>query len=828
MILLALIAHQHIQPLQHDPPLPLDEGMVMDMPITVPRTSIGESVDDLKARDMILCRFPEVAMVVGKAGRAETPNDPAPVDMIETMVDFRPEHYWPRRTLTPSDAAQHSLVVLDDLIARKLIAPPADDSTRRAAAKTAAVESIPLFDALMREYAYQRNEEFARELGGQLSRYAVQRCIDMLWLNGHLLRKPSTSDMALITSEIPVAFGRAMQAGPTSYAVDGIMRSVANSLTQQQLIAPNVDLFAEEPSWLGSGQQGINYLLGRPTATFRSRLFADAVGRYQSLSSAFVRTLDAELLSRGALTFTRIVLEELLRRQQVLDERLDKAIRLIDAWREQPPPSPSPLAATGHHHGPAASPPPVHQAQPLLDDLQQELSDVLSRRLVLWKADRHALVGPGGELDRALAMPGWSNVWTMPIQNRVDMLRTGVNTTIGVRVLGRKIEDIVAAAEQVAEIVKRVPGAAGVVVDPIRGKGYLDIRVDRSAAAQKGVSVAELNQTVEAALGGTLATTMVERCARRPVRVQFPRTWREDEDAVRRVPVIARPVVSTGHLSDAAPTYVTLADVADVAINEGPATIKSENGFLRCYVRCNVVGRGSLEFVDEARQLVDNAKLPEGVHVEWTGQFEGETRQRARLALMMPIVVVLIALVLVITYRDVADALLVLLAIPGAIAGGVFFQWLCGFNFSITIWVGYVACFGMAAATGIIMLVYLREAVANAGGLEALSLPQLRTAILDGAVHRLRPKLLTEGTTIIGLAPMLWATGPGADVIRPMAAPVLGGLLVADEVIDLLLPVMFYWVRRRRWNRLHSRDYQSSTAEGIENVDHENTPTTAA
>jgi Cu(I)/Ag(I) efflux system membrane protein CusA/SilA len=226
---------------------------------------------------------------------------------------------------------------------------------------------------------------------------------------------------------------------------------------------------------------------------------------------------------------------------------------------------------------------------------------------------------------------------------------------------------------------------------------------------------------------------------------------------------------------------------------------------LRTYVRCNVRGRGAVDFVQHASQVVAaQARLPEGVHVEWTGQFESQTRANARLALMMPVVAALIALILFATYRDMADALLVMLAIPGAMAGGVFFQWLWGFHFSITVWVGYIACFGMASATGIIMLVYLREALAKAGGLGAVSLPQLRQAVLDGAVHRLRPKLLTEGTTILGLAPLLWASGPGADVIRPMVAPVLGGILIADEVIDLLLPVLFYHVRRRRWHKLHS------------------------
>jgi Cu(I)/Ag(I) efflux system membrane protein CusA/SilA len=256
---------------------------------------------------------------------------------------------------------------------------------------------------------------------------------------------------------------------------------------------------------------------------------------------------------------------------------------------------------------------------------------------------------------------------------------------------------------------------------------------------------------------------------------------------------------------------VPLADVADVRISEGPATIKSENGLLRNYVYLNVRDRSLVDFVDEARRVVaDAVPLPEGVHIEWTGQFEHELKARNTLLLILPLVIGLIFVILYWTYHDLTDALLMLLAVPGALAGGVFFQWLFGYSFSTTIWVGYIACFGMATSTGIIMLVYLREAVEKAGGLENMSLAQLRSAVMQGAVHRLRPKLLTEGTIVIGLAPMLWASGIGAEVIKPMAAPVLGGILIADEVIDLLLPVLFYWVRRWRWERLHLTGQSSS------------------
>ena len=247
-----------------------------------------------------------------------------------------------------------------------------------------------------------------------------------------------------------------------------------------------------------------------------------------------------------------------------------------------------------------------------------------------------------------------------------------------------------------------------------------------------------------------------------------------------------------------------LAEVADVQIVEGPATIKGENGLLRNYVRLNVRDRDSLDFVAEARQVVTReVKLSEGVFLEWTGQFEHQLRARQTMTIVIPIVILLIFLILYMTYHDLADAALMLLTVPGAVAGGLFFQWLLGEDLSVTVWIGYIACFGMATSTGIIMLVYLREALASSGGLERVSLAELRQAVLDGAVHRLRPKLLTEGTVVIGLAPMLWASGVGSEIIRPMAAPVLGGILVADEVVDLLIPVLFYAIRRWRWQRQH-------------------------
>src|SRR5204863_459459 len=244
----------------------------------------------------------------------------------------------------------------------------------------------------------------------------------------------------------------------------------------------------------------------------------------------------------------------------------------------------------------------------------------------------------GGELDAAVQMPGWTNVWTMPIQNRVDMLATGVNTPIGIRVLGRNLDDVVRGSDEVARVVKGLPGAVDVVADPIRGKPYIEVRLDRERAARLGVRAREVNEVIETALAGKVVSATVEGRERHPV-------------------------------------------------------------------------------------------------------------------------VVLIFLILYWTYHDLADAALMMLAVPGAIAGGLFFQWLLGLKLSVTVWVGYIACFGMATSTGIIMLVYLREAVERAGGLDGISVGVLRQAVFDGAVHRLRPKLLTEGTVVIGLAPLLWSSG---------------------------------------------------------------------
>jgi Cu(I)/Ag(I) efflux system membrane protein CusA/SilA len=383
------------------------------------------------------------------------------------------------------------------------------------------------------------------------------------------------------------------------------------------------------------------------------------------------------------------------------------------------------------------------------------------------------------------------------------MLATGVRTQIGVKVfgpIGRPLDGpngAIAAAQRVSEriaaVLKRVPGAVDVQAEQAIGKRYVEVRIDRQRAARYGVSAADVADVVETALGGKTATTLIEGAQRFDVQVRLAQGAWQDADALADAPIAAD--------QDGTMILIPLRLVADVKVVQGPAMIKSENGRLNSIVTLNVRGRDAIGFVAEAQAAVapiERDLAGTGQTIEWSGEFENEIHTRQTLTVIFPITVMLIALLLWLTFRNAGDVLLVLLAVAGALSGAVTFQGIFGFNFSLIVAIGYIAAFGMATQTAVIMLVYLREAVDRRGGLESIgSLAMLRGTVIEGAVHRLRPKLLTEGVAIISLAPMLWATGAGWQIMRPMAAPVLGGLLVSDEVIDLLIPVLFYWLRRR-------------------------------
>jgi Cu(I)/Ag(I) efflux system membrane protein CusA/SilA len=497
--------------------------------------------------------------------------------------------------------------------------------------------------------------------------------------------------------------------------------------------------------------------------------------------------------------------------------------------------------------------------------LAGERSQPLEGNLLLWRKRKSDLVK---ELDADLQVPGWKNIWTQPIINRIDMLSTGVRTEIGLKVFGKRLEDLQAASRAIVEVLERIPGAVDVTASQTVGKNYLEISVDRERAARFGFNVEDVQEAIELALGGKHVTTTVEGRDRFPVSLSYARDFLEHEDSIRSILVSSRmhsmsagesraarrhrlleppreaaPPLADGHGgSPTAPQpappatpggkaafgtplpggvttraepearllQVPLALVADVRSVAGPTMIQSEDGLLCSFVSLNVRGRDMVGFVDEARSAVaDLARLPPGCHVQWSGQFEHQIRAQRTLTLVMPLILAIIFTILYLTYRDLPDTFLMFLAVPGAVAGGAIFQYLLprlgvevSGNFSVAVWVGYIACFGLATATSIVMMVYLREAIARRGGMEKIQTEEeIRAAVIEGAVHRLRPKLLTEATTVLALIPMLWATGVGAEYMRPMAAPILGGILVADEVIDVLIPVLFHWDRCRRLRR---------------------------
>lgn len=696
----------------------LDEGTVLEMPVTVSRVSITQAADDLKARNALLRSFPEVESVIGKAGRADTATDPAPLDMIETFINFRPRELWPKRVIRYPVAAAQTRLVLAALEDRSFVAPAKADE-RDEIVNDATQRALERFDEVMRELALRRFQEIEREIG-------------------------TTAD------------------------ADDVRKAV-----------------------------------------WRER----------------VKQVNRELFDRGTETFTWFALEE-----SVVVSRfkglLDGAPRGAEAERFA---AEAANVQIGKDYESASLAP--------FGNLRAELEVPFREKVLFWPRTS----GPKGdlvddEMGRVLQVPGWSNIFTQPIINRIEMLSTGVRTDIGIKVFGPDLDTITRVCQQIESAIKPVRGARDVVAAPIMGKGYLEVTIDRQKAAQFGVAVEDVQTEIETALGGRVITYTIENRDRFPVRVRYARVNREDEEAVKRLLIpgglaagrkpgempqtgdsMFRTASHAGVIEHTAKVkgLIPLASVADVRITEGPAVIKSENGRLLNYVTLMVRGRDAVGFVDEAKRVIAaKVKLPEGVHIEWAGEFEHQERAAKTLRWVFPAVIAIIFLILYLTYRDLADAGLMMLAVPEALAGGAFFLFLFPklingwdsppLDFSVAVWVGFIACFGMATETGIIMLVYLREAIEKRGGLENIrSLDELRAAVIEGAVQRLRPKLLTEGVAIVAIFPMVFASGVGAEVLTPMALPVLGGLLISDEVVDLFLPVRFFWVRRARWQKLH-------------------------
>ena len=391
-------------------------------------------------------------------------------------------------------------------------------------------------------------------------------------------------------------------------------------------------------------------------------------------------------------------------------------------------------------------------------------------------------------LDEKLRMPGVTNIWTQPIRNRIDMLSTGIRTQVGVKIFGSDLATIEQKAEEIERVLHQVPGAVELYAERIAGAPYLEIETNREAAARYGINVGEVQDVIETAIGGKNLTTVIDGRQRLPVRVRYARDFREDPDALRGVLV----TTSNG-------AQIPLGEVADIRLVMGPSMISSENGLLRGTVLMNVRGRDVGGFVADAQRAVARqVKMPQGYYIEWSGQYENEISARKRLELVIPIVFLIIFLLLYKTYNSFREASHVILAVPFALSGGVFLLKLLGYNFSVAVWVGFIALFGTAVQTGVVMVIYLEEAVARKKAAEGtLTVAGLREAVIEGALLRLRPKVMTVSTIVAGLLPIMWSARTGAEVMKPLATPVLGGMVSSLLHVLIVTPVIFTWLRER-------------------------------
>jgi Cu(I)/Ag(I) efflux system membrane protein CusA/SilA len=391
-------------------------------------------------------------------------------------------------------------------------------------------------------------------------------------------------------------------------------------------------------------------------------------------------------------------------------------------------------------------------------------------------------------LDSKLHIPGVSNIWTQPIRNRIDMLSTGIRTQVGVKVFGPDLKTIERKSEEIERVLRQVPGAVDLYAERITGAPYLEIKVNREAAARYGIGVADAQDVVEAAIGGKTMTTTIEGRQRYAVRVRYARDFRQDVDELKNVLVTG----STG-------TQVPLQEISTIAMVMGPSMINSENGLLRGTVLMNVRGRDVGGFVEEAGGAVAaKVRMPPGYYLQWSGQFENQISARKRLQMVIPAVLLIVFVLLYRTYRSWKEAAHVLLAVPFALTGGVFLVKLLGYNFSVAVWVGFIALFGTAVQTGVVMVIYLEEAVARriaADGM--LTRAGLHAAVMEGALLRLRPKVMTVATVVAGLLPLMWSTRTGAEFMKPLAAPVLGGMVSSLLHVLVVTPVIFTWLRER-------------------------------
>ncbi len=405
------------------------------------------------------------------------------------------------------------------------------------------------------------------------------------------------------------------------------------------------------------------------------------------------------------------------------------------------------------------------------------------------------------EMDRQVRIPGFPNVWWMPIQTRTEMITTGVRSPVGIKVLGPDLRTIEAIGLDIERALASVPGTKSVFAERLNEGYYLDLLVNRREAARYGLTVGDVQAVITSAIGGETVTTTVEGRERYPVNVRYKRELRDDPDRLKRV-LIPTP----------AGAQIPLGQVAEIAITKGPPSIADEGGALAGLVSVSVAGRDLRGYVEEAQRAVrDRVTLPPGYTLRWTGQYEHLVRAEARLKLVIPVTLGVILFLLYLNFRSLAKSLIVLLSVPFAAIGAVWYLYILGYNLSVAVWVGIIALAGVAAETGVVMLVYLDEAYERRlrdGRMAAMQ--DLREAVIEGAVQRVRPKMMTVAAIMGGLFPIMWTTGAGADVMKRIAAPMIGGM-VSSTILTLLVIPALYMIWRGQF--LAKRGHQPMTGQ---------------
>ena len=403
------------------------------------------------------------------------------------------------------------------------------------------------------------------------------------------------------------------------------------------------------------------------------------------------------------------------------------------------------------------------------------------------------------ELDKALQFPGVANSWTMPIKARIDMLSTGIRTPVGIKVFGTNLVEMERLAKEIESVVKTVPGTSSAFAERITGGFYLDIVPDRNALARYGLSVGEVMDVVAAALGGEMVTTTVEGRERFGVTVRYPRDLRSDPQAIAREVLVPLPAEM-----GAPATMVPLGQLAEVKISTGAPAIRTENALLSAYIYVDIRDRDIGSYVAEARQAVnEKVKFTPGTYATWSGQFEYMERATEKLKVVVPVTLLIIFLLLYLNFRRLTETLIVMLSVPFALVGGIWLMWLLGYNLSVAAAIGFIALAGVAAETGVVMLIYLDHAwtaiIQKCASESRRPQPtDLYAAIMEGAVERVRPKMMTVTAIMAGLLPILWGTGTGSEVMSRIAAPMVGGMISSTILTLAVIPAIYGLIMQRR------------------------------